>query len=426
MRRRAKASSARSAPGQGSRLDSVRSASPTAPVDPTGIGAPSSSRRRAFALSATGLLVLLSILLPCTRAFADTSFGEEGNEAGRFSGGEPEGIAVESKSGDLYIPAGYAHRVDKFEANGNSLFAFGWGSANGAEEEQTCTVTCDRSPFTGNAVTGAMLAEGSGVAVDPTSGDVYVVDREYDRVMKFSPSGEFLLAFGGDVVAYGANNSTNNERQKVTVTAEGGTFEILVHYPFSQAYSEAPSGRTTPLPYDASDAEVEAAVDALPTVGGLGGSVSVTGGPGNAAGSTPYEITFEGKLGGDHIVRFEAEDGESEPLTGADSSLTTELVHEGGGPEVCKPAAGDRCKMGGDFTSGAPGTFSKWPEHYGVSQSLDLIAVDPTSGDVYVGDKDRVEKFSPEGAYVGQINLDGRRVGRSRCCRWLWPPLRDQ
>src|SRR5262249_19883335 len=44
------------------------------------------------------------------------------------------------------------------------------------------------------------------------------------------------------------------------------------------------------LPANATAAEVEAALDALPEIGGKGGTVSVTGGPGDASGSNPYVI----------------------------------------------------------------------------------------------------------------------------------------
>ena len=107
---------------------------------------------------------------------------------------EPEGIGVDQTSGDLYISAGFAHRVDKFEADGNSLFAFGMGyPPTVPKKSRPAPSPANQSPFTVNAVTGAMLANGSGVAVDPTSGDVYVVDRGYDRVMKYDPRANSFL-----------------------------------------------------------------------------------------------------------------------------------------------------------------------------------------------------------------------------------------
>src|ERR1700721_2516154 len=45
---------------------------------------------------------------------------------------------------------------------------------------------------------GEFLAP-SGAAVDQATGDLYVVDRNNNRVEEFGPNGEFLLAFGCSV-----------------------------------------------------------------------------------------------------------------------------------------------------------------------------------------------------------------------------------
>lgn len=349
----------------------------------------------------TGLLALLVALVLVAPVSADTSFGEEEvPNAGHLS--TSAGIGVDPSSGNLY--AADEHRIDKFAADGSSLFAFGWGVANSAEEEQTCTTICAHQPFTHNAVKGGFLATPQGVAVDPTTGDVYVADTNYNRVAKFDSAGHFLLAFGGDVVASGPDNSANNEVQKVTVTATGGTFGLSLRYPYAGAFNDEGSfsrGETGALPYNATATELEAALDAISTVGGLGGSVSVTGGPGDATGSHPYEITFEGNLSGDDVTSLETESA----LTGASPAIDATTLVNGGGPEICQPATGDVCKAGGDFASGANGSFDHWPSN------ADLIAVDAEEH-VYVGDTNRVEKFDAEGAYTGQIELPG--AGKTR------------
>jgi NHL repeat/WD40-like Beta Propeller Repeat len=398
----------RSGAGRNRSSDAFATRGASADADWSGAG--SHARRRAATASVVGLLALLSVLVPLSvTASADTSFGEGPNDAGNLAPFGGQGIGVDPSSGDLYVAN--AQRISKFEGDGTSLFAFGWGQANGAEEQQTCTVTCQLSfqvPFTHNSVKGAMLAGPSGVAVDPTSGDVYVTDTSHQRIEKFDSDGNFFFSFGGDVVAYGPDNSANNESQKVTVTAEGGTFKLVgPDYPYALAYNDSGSfsgGQTAALPYNATAAEVESALDALGSIGGLGGSVSVTGGPGNATGSQPYEITFEDNLGGDDIPPLHAITEEGEPpastLTGATHSVAIETLANGGGAEVCKPTAGDVCKYGGRNGNGANGTFGGWPER------ADLIAVD-AAGTVYVGDVNRVQKFSSEGAYTGQINVPG-------------------
>ncbi|HVY95889.1 MAG TPA: hypothetical protein VHA54_02905 [Solirubrobacterales bacterium] len=86
----------------------------------------------------------------------------------------------------------------------------------------------------------------------------------------------------------GATNGT----YRLTVRADSGTFRIKAGL----------SGQATePLAYDASAAQVQSALEALPSVGP--GNVSVTGGPGDEFGDTPYVLTFVGALAG-HSVGF--------------------------------------------------------------------------------------------------------------------------
>jgi DNA-binding beta-propeller fold protein YncE len=55
------------------------------------------------------------------------------------------------------------------------------------------------SQFGGGGSAGGQFADPVGVAVDPTSGDVYVSDLANARVEKFDAEGNFILAFGGGV-----------------------------------------------------------------------------------------------------------------------------------------------------------------------------------------------------------------------------------
>jgi hypothetical protein len=75
--------------------------------------------------------------------------------------------------------------------------------------------------------------------------------------------------------------------QQIKIAATGGTFTLSLE------------GQTTvPIAYDATPASVEAALNALSSIAGNGGSVSVTGGPGDELGSSPYIVTFGGTLRG--------------------------------------------------------------------------------------------------------------------------------
>jgi NHL repeat/WD40-like Beta Propeller Repeat len=70
---------------------------------------------------------------------------------------------------------------------------------------------------TGGTGAGGISVEALGIAVDQGSGDVYVADRENNRVEKFGPEGEFLLAFG-----WGVADGTTEALQTCTTTCFSG------------------------------------------------------------------------------------------------------------------------------------------------------------------------------------------------------------
>src|SRR5207253_2024216 len=72
-----------------------------------------------------------------------------------------------------------------------------------------------------------------------------------------------------------------NEVQTVTVSGTAGTFTLTFN------------GQTTAsLPFDVTAAGMQSAIDALSTVGGVGGLVTVT------QSGTAYTVTFGGSLAG--------------------------------------------------------------------------------------------------------------------------------
>jgi tripartite motif-containing protein 71 len=137
---------------------------------------------------------------PTERMDTVGEFGKHGSGAGDFT--EPFGIAVDHRTGDVYVVDTNNSRVEKFTSAGAFLLGWGWGVADGRTAAlQTCYTTC----FAG--MRGGGMGEldfAEGVAVDnvPSSqsyGDVYVVEIQNGRVEKFSPTGKFLLMFGAGV-----------------------------------------------------------------------------------------------------------------------------------------------------------------------------------------------------------------------------------
>ncbi len=142
-------------------------------------------------------------------------FGKQGTGAGEMQ--EPVGIAVDQRSGDVYVVDTLHVRIEKFTSTGTFLLAWGWGVADGRTRAlQTCRKRC----FAGLAGAGSgqlKFPEGIAVDNDPSSashGDVYVVDIHNHRVEKFDPGGRFLLAFGGGVnqTARRAHRRTDEDR----------------------------------------------------------------------------------------------------------------------------------------------------------------------------------------------------------------------
>jgi hypothetical protein len=137
-------------------------------------------------------------------AAAETDFGSYGTAGGQFI--EPNGIAVDQEAGDVYVMDSNNERVEKFTRWGRFLLAWGWAIADGRSAAlQRCLpgAPC-HAGFNGTGAGEFGFAEGVAVDNDPQSlshHDVYVVDIDSYRVEKFSPSGRFLLMFGGGVNA---------------------------------------------------------------------------------------------------------------------------------------------------------------------------------------------------------------------------------
>ena len=135
-----------------------------------------------------------------------------------------------------------------------------------------------QNSFGGSGTGAGKLGFPTGVAVREQDGDVFVAERNNNRISEFSASGAFQRAWGYDVVASGPDDAANaNEVQQIVVPAESGTFSLTI------------SGATTgPIPFNASAGTVQTALNGLSTVNSGGGSVSVSGGGGR------YDVSFEG------------------------------------------------------------------------------------------------------------------------------------
>jgi NHL repeat-containing protein len=272
----------------------------------------------------------------------------------------------------------------------------------------------EKSPifWWGSQGTGAgqfSFAQGIGVngtgAGAAEAGDVYVANTALHRIDQFDAAGNFIRAFGFDVVLRGEHNSAANEKVTMTVRAGAGYYRLR----FTNL--NTPSGpvedRTPPIPYNAPASEVEAAINRMASINGVDGEVSVTGGPGDSTGSTPYVITFEGGVGGTDVTNILRLNGSvPAPLSGGVPSSTILFSYANGGAfEKCEADSDpkDICKQG--------------PENVGTGGAMGAptsVDVDQATGDLFVVDQnyERVQKFDADGDFLLTFGKDVIRSGQ--------------
>jgi hypothetical protein len=163
-------------------------------LGPVGLRAPSQRRR----LAALALLVV-AVLVGGTLALAGkgvrATFGSSGSSEGQFAG--IGGLAVNTGSTDVYVADVGNNRVQLILADGSFWGLWGWGVADGSEALQLCNFAC----LAGLAGGGAgQLSSPAGVAVNQTTQDVYVLDRDNFRVQQYDAVGNFIRAWGWGVL----------------------------------------------------------------------------------------------------------------------------------------------------------------------------------------------------------------------------------
>jgi DNA-binding beta-propeller fold protein YncE len=125
-----------------------------------------------------GAIYLGSPTLPSANAAGkhvlQGSFGAEGSASGQFNG--PMGLAVSEASKDVYVVDRGNNRVERFDAAGSFIGEFDGSLApTGALSSPT-----------------AVAVDNSKEPLDPSAGDVYVVDAGHDAIDKFTPAGVLI------------------------------------------------------------------------------------------------------------------------------------------------------------------------------------------------------------------------------------------
>lgn len=109
-------------------------------------------------------------------------------------------------------------------------------------------------------------------------------------------------------------SGARNEKQSVKVDGTGGTFQLTFD-------GEA----TAKVAFNASTAVLREALEALPQLDS--GDVVVTGGPGNAGGTTPYVVEFTGDYAATDVPTLVA--APADELTGGAGTVTVTVLQTG-------------------------------------------------------------------------------------------------
>jgi hypothetical protein len=251
----------------------------------------------------------------------------------------------------------------------------------------------------GNNLRNGAMSSPQGIAINQSTGDVYVRDRGNRRVNQYDADGNFIRSWGWDVIQPGEPGEVTNpvnERQTITLNdilgggVTGGEFTLSFG-------AVAPT--TTPgIAWNASAQDVESALEGL---GGIGaGNVEVTGGGG---GPGPWTVEFVGALAGTNVASITG-DGSGLEGTGFFQTVGVATDAEGNpsapGFEVCD--APSACQAG---TAGSNGGQFSSSSVNGTGIAI-APATAPTAGNLFVvdtggsGDGKRIMEFTATGSFV--------------------------
>lgn len=268
---------------------------------------------------------------------------------------------------------------------------------------------------------GGGLSRPAGMGINQATGDLYVADYENNRVDEFTEGGNFVRAWGYNVVASGEHDKPfADEVDEIQIRSGSGYFRLSFE-----------NESTSVLPHDAPAAEVEEELNELPTISSGGGSVAVTGGPGDLAGTSPYVVTFNGGPLAERNLSLRIDTSALPPPPGAQFSCHGETpefsfgaksfsyswladgvpVGEG---QTFTPGAGEegkaiQCQVSGHYYSGGPETILNTSRPYtmGPGTVTTLPPVGP-------------EKVELTAAPSGALKIGGQPGGVLTCKAGTW------
>ena len=319
--------------------------------------------------------------------------------------GAPSSVAVDAVSGAVYVFSKLAVRKFTIDGNGTpgepaddfAVFERLWGGgvvrsgAAGIGNLGSGSVTVTNVKTTSKRFLVGQPISGTGI---PAETKIEALGNETITLSKAAEASGTNVALSAPD---GVGNVPSNEVQELAFASKTPFFKTPFKLTFSTPNPSPTSATTASIPIEASGAEVQAALVALPNIDP--GDVTVTG-PGGAPGEAggPWVISFAG--------RFVDVDVNELTFTAQDNHSVATLVTGGAGPEVCTTANLGDCVT--PMAGTGPGQFSSLEA--GRTSSTAQLAARPGGG-VVVGDsfgtletgvKGRLQKFDASGAPVGE------------------------
>jgi hypothetical protein len=239
-----------------------------------GSGARAARRTGRLAVSVAASLALLAAAGAGVASAAVShplisSFTGASTPAGSF--GSANGVAVDDTTGDVYVADLTNNVVDKFSSTGTYLCQItGNGSASTSASECDNSQTGAPAPFS-FSTDAALAVDNSTNPLDPSAGDLYVVDAGNDVVDQFSSSGTYVGQLTG-----GTNGPFSSPLLGVAVDPSGNVWVYdgggniyqfsATGLPISQFNIQSSYFLTDPGLAVDSDDNVYASVRILPTI----------------------------------------------------------------------------------------------------------------------------------------------------------------